>query len=347
VNHFDKYAELIAKYLAGEALPGEEQELFAWTEAEAANQTFFEEMVKTWTLTESAAASPFETDIEQAWAKVDAYTQSSPGEVPGVQPLIPSPKIVSLSKNVRRWSIAAAILVTVGVVGWWLAKKPANQPQIVEYRTLEKEKREIVLPDSSHVWLNENSRVVYLSKFEQRKVTLEGEAFFQVERIEERPFEITSGEATTTVLGTSFNVRAYPVEDKIEVTVKTGKVALTVSKREEAPVLLEAGEAGIFDKKEEKVIVSARKIENADAWKTQLLSFNETQMKDIIETLNRYFDVQIEVENPMILECHYSSAFPQPDIENILTVIGGTVGFEYSKDGDRYLLIGKGCEPDN
>lgn len=346
MNHFDKYSELIAKYLTGEIAPGEERELFAWTEAKPENQTFFEEMVKTWALTEGASTTPFEVNAEMAWEKIEQRIQPASGREATTRPINSSPKITALSKIVRRWSIAAAILIAIGAFAWWLSREPVQQNPLVEIQTFDREKKEVVLPDSSHVWLNENSKLVYDPKFELRKVTLEGEAFFQVERLEERPFKITSGEAITTVLGTSFNVRAYPAEDKIEVTVKTGKVALAVTREQAPPVLLNAGESGIFDKKEKKVEVAAKKNENADAWKTQLLSFNETLMKDIIETLNRYFNVQIEAENPLLLECHYSSTFPQPDLEGILTIIGSTLNFEYTKDGDRYLLSGKGCNPD-
>ena len=353
MSHFEKYSTFIAKYLAGEITPAEEQELFAWKEEDAANQTFFEEMVKIWAITEGAEVTPFEANLDSAWGTIENQTGATVSELQGPGTgstdleITPSPKILHLSKIVRRWSVAAAILIAIGAIGWWLTREPAlPQPQIVEVRTFDKEKKEVVLPDNSHVWLNENSRLAYDPHFEPRHVTLEGEAFFQVERLVEQPFEITSGQATTRVLGTSFNVRAYPAEDKIEVTVKTGKVALAVTKKEVTSVLLEAGQSGVVDKAEESVKVAVQKIENADAWKTQQIRFNETLMKDIIETLNRYFDVEIEAENPMILECHYSSTFPQPDLEGILAVIGTTLNFEYRKDGNHYILTGKGCEPD-
>lgn len=312
--------------------------MFSWTEADAENQAIFEEWTQTWAITEGAATSPFDADMDAAWSKIAAAT------VDTAPPIVerPAAKVVGLSKMVRRWSVAAAVLFAVATGLWWLNRQP-EQLQLVEIQTLDNEKKAVTLPDSSRVWLNENSKLAYHPQFEQRHVTLEGEAFFEVERLVERPFEIVSGDATTTVLGTSFNVRAYAAEDKIEVTVKTGKVALAVSKRKESPVLLTPGETGVFDKKVEKVTVAIREQENADAWKTQKLSFDDEKLSEVVAALERYFGVDIEASNPALLDCPYTSSFDQPDLDAILTVIGSTIGFEVSKTEGRYVLSGKGC----
>lgn len=251
----------------------------------------------------------------------------------------------------RRWSVAAAVLLAIGAGLWWMSHPPiAQQPQFVEIHTLDNERKSITLPDSSEVWLNENSKLTYDPRFAQRHVTLEGEAFFEVERLVERPFEIRSGEAVTTVLGTSFNVRAYAAEDKIEVTVKTGKVAMAKTKKKEAPVLLTPGETGVFDKTAQKLEVAVREEANADAWKTQKLSFDDEKMLQVVAALERYFGVEIEAANPALLECPYTTttafepqAGEQLDLDAILTVIGTTIGFEFSNTDGRYLLSGKGC----
>lgn len=291
-------------------------------------------------MTEGAAASPFEPDLVAVWAKIDAATAvATPVAVER-----PAAKVVHFSNILRRWSVAAAVLLTVGAGLWWMNRQP-EQVQFVEIQTLDNEQKAVTLPDSSHVWLNENSKIVYNPRFEHRHVTLEGEAFFEVERLVERPFEIASGEAVTTVLGTSFNIRAYSTEDKIEVTVKNGKVALANNKKKESPVLLTPGETGVFDKKEQKLKVATREQENADAWKTQRLSFDDEKLSQVIAALERYFGVQIKAANPALLECSYTTttAFDQPDLDAILTVIGTTIGFEFSKTEGQYLLSGKGC----
>jgi ferric-dicitrate binding protein FerR (iron transport regulator) len=289
--------------------------------------------------------------MELAWAKIENRIEMAPATNP---PIIKpetsqarkSAKIIPLSKIVWRWSAAAAILLLIGVF-FWRTDRGQDMPQLVEIQTFDKEKTEIILPDSSRVWLNENSKLVYDQTFGQRHVTLEGEAFFEVERLEDRPFQITSGGATTTVLGTSFNVRAYPEEDKIEVTVKTGKVALAVTKQAGTSVLLEAGESGIFDKKEETVAVAENVLINADAWKTAQFVFDEALAKDIIEALEQYFDINIAVSDPMILNCHYSTNLSRPVLPEALENLAFGLGLELKETDGGYLLSGKGCQPLN
>ncbi len=314
--------------------------MLAWADADPANQNDFEEWSAVWAMTETAAYSPLEADVAGAWAKVDAAISN--GKT--LEEMRPTAKIVHLSKNTKWWSVAAAVLLLVAAFAWWTKQTKLVVPQYVEIRTLPREKKQVTLPDSSHVWLNENSKLTYNSRFDKRHVNLEGEAFFEVERIEERPFEISTGDATTTVLGTSFNVRAYPVEERIEVTVKTGKVAFAETKKKGNPILLTPGETGVFDKKEAKVEVAVHELENADAWKTQKLNFDDEKLAQVINTLERYFDVEIEAANPALLVCPYTSSFEQPDLESILTVIGTTIGFEFTKTKEgQYVLSGKGC----
>ena len=354
VKDFDQYSELIAKFLAGESSLAEKEELFSWTKEDQANQQFFEEMEQVWSMTEGADTSPFEADMDTAWAMIDQSTvSSSQSAVRSRQSAIggqsfdqSSAKVIPLSKKFSRWSIAAAILLLAAFGLWWMGQQP-RVPLMVEVQTVEGEKKEIPLPDGSKVWLNENSKLSYPENFAERNVALEGEAFFDVEPMEESPFTISSGEATTSVLGTSFNVRAYPKEEKIEVTVETGTVALAVTNQAATTVKLPAGTSGIVHKKEATVERVEEKLQNAVAWKTLKLDFDEDLMKDVITTLERYFGTEIKVSNEMILECRFTSPFDQPNLDEILEVVSASVGVEIKKDGSYYILMGNGCEPDN
>ncbi|MEK7257518.1 MAG: FecR domain-containing protein, partial [Bacteroidota bacterium] len=341
MNQADQHTELIAKYLAGEIQPGERQFLFDWVQAQPENQQFFDEMVQVWSLTADAGAPGFEVNLEQAWQKVEAGIAEQPlgiGQVNGGAKIVSLPER-RVANNYRLFFRIAAVFAVLALGIWWFSKQ-APAPQLVEVQTQTNQKQEITLPDGSRVWLNENTKIAYNPTFEKRRVSLEGEAFFDVEKMAGKPFEITSGEATTTVLGTSFNVRAYPAEDKIEVTVREGKVKLAVTKQPEKTVLLEEGESGFFDKKEKAVVEVDEKIANADAWKTQRLDFNDDLLKDVFLTLERYFDVKIEAANPAILECHYSSPFEQPKLETILNVISTTLNLEVTQEGSVYKFSG-------
>lgn len=352
VKDFDQYSELIAKFLAGESSLSDKEALFAWTQEDEANRQFYEEIEQVWNMTNGADAAPFDTDLDDAWAKIDRGTGPSANQLPTNLPPLPeelepsSARIVPLSKRIQHWRVAAAILL-LAVAGLWWTTQQTAAPSLVEIQTLSGEKKEISLPDGSHVWLNENSRLVYAEDFTIRNLNLEGEAFFAVERMEESPFTISSGEATTQVLGTSFNVRAYPLEENIEVTVETGKVALALAANAEAAVELPAGTSGIVIKKEERVERIEEKISNALAWKTLKLDFDDDPMEEVISTLERYFGTEIIVTDQRINACPYTSTFDQPDLDSILDIIGASVGFEVRKEGAKYFLEGGGCQLDN
>jgi transmembrane sensor len=331
VKQHDRHTELIAKHLAAETTQREKEELFAWMNEDGANKKFFDEMTQVWEMSAGAAPRPYEADFEKAWAKIDDATAASPK----------SAKVVPLSKIMRRWRVAAAFLLALAAGLWWW-----NQPEpihLVEVRTLDNEKEEVTLPDGSHIWLNDHSTLTYDARFAKRNVTLDGEAFFEVERIETSPFRIFSGNVTTTVLGTSFNVRAYAAEKQVEVTVETGRVGLAPVDAQKSSVVLAAGTSGIFDKTAREVRVAEEKMPNALAWKTRLLRFDDTLMKDIIETLERYFEVDISVSNDLIYECHYTVSFEQPGIEDVLSVLSGTFNLEITRNDGGYLLSGEGC----
>ncbi len=342
MKDFNKYSELIAKYLAGESNLSEKEELFSWTGADQENHSFFEEMERVWNMTEGADASPFEADMGSAWDKIDVAT----GGVSGIEQGSSTAKVIPLSKRKWQWGIAAAILLTLVAGLWWIVQVP-DAPMLVEVHTQENEKKEILLPDGSQIWMNENSKIAYQEKFDIRKIALEGEAYFDVAHKDGAPFEITSGEATTTVLGTTFNVRAYPDEEEIEVTVETGRVALALASQPTAPLELPAGTSGVVHVEEKRVERVEEKFSNAISWKTMRLSFDEALIKDVIVTLERFFGTEIQVSNEMIFECTLSSTFDNPDLNEIMDVIGGSINADIQNENGAFLLIGEGCTPNN
>lgn len=332
-----KYANLIAKYLSGNLGSSQKKELFDWVGQHKANQAFFDEMVNLWSASKNVREEPFNANISDAWTKIDSKLDDSKTGNPT------SVKIIKMSNRQRWWQVAAIGMLLMAV-GWWFLNQ--NQTELTVIQTIANEQFEIELPDGSKVWLNKNTKLSYDSDFSERLVYLEGEAFFDVEKLDKKLFEIVSGEAKTRVLGTAFNVRAYPTEDLIEVTVEHGLVAFSEEKRAESEVKLQKGQSGIFYKDNQKIEKSTTPISNATAWKTKRLDFEDTLLKNAIPALERFFQTNIEVENSAILNCHFTSNFPpETDILTVLQVVEmmtlENVKFEAQNGG--YLLRGKGC----
>ena len=144
----------------------------------------------------------------------------------------------------KKLAIAASVLlvITFGVI--FVLQQVGKTQNLITKTTTRGQKSTITLTDGSQVRLNSESSLIYPERFEEnvRSIQLVGEAFFDVARDENRPFIIKSGEVTTTVLGTSFNVSAFPDED-IEVTVATGKVKVSPSLESNSP--FEGGSEGL------------------------------------------------------------------------------------------------------
>ena len=334
----DQYSELMAKYFSGESTEEERIQLMNWVEEKEENKALFEDHQAVWALLESPAEPSFEINVEKAWETVEKTME---------------PPILELAKSTEKplWSIrkfvlrVAAVFLLSLIVGYaWMEWQKETPPAMVEIQTGEEEKKEIELPDGSKVWLNENTSIQYAEGFTPRQITLEGEAFFDVEKLDQQSFEIFSGEARTLVLGTAFNVRAYPKESKIEVTVERGKVALDHQGDTRKSVLLTAGNTGVFNKSEQAVRKRKNKGVNAAAWKNRKLEFSNTKMKDVIESLERYFDISINAENPAILNCHFTGQYQNPKIEQIMDIIKFVLNVDIEKEATGFSLSGTGCQ---
>ena len=318
----ETYIDLIAKYLSGNITPTEKQELMAWVETSEANRAFFEESLQLWGISDNYVEEPFEADLNVAWTTM--YKKLPKEEVQfetkEISTTKKTAKVFSLAPLLR---VAVAACLILGAGYWWYAQEEEPTPTFVAINTGEDERKEVALPDGSTVWLNENTTLTYDSIFSNRFVQLEGEAFFDVARQETNPFRIESGETVTTVLGTKFNVRAYPEEKDVEVTVESGKVAFNKeAEQQKKAVILNKGNSGIYSKKEKEVRKVEKQIVNANAWKTRSLGFESDKYSEVIPSLERFYDIEIEVKNEAILNCVFTfGREANPNLEKIIETI--------------------------
>ena len=329
----EKYIKLIAQYLTGEISENNREVLLAWVEAGDENRIIFEETVQLWAVSENYK-SDFDTNVEEAWSQVEQkiVTKSLPDS---------SVKIIGLSNFKRFLQVAAVFLI--GAVGLYFLLQKNPTPQLVAYQTQEEETLKVMLPDSSQIVLNENSQLTYTKVDGKRLVTLEGEAWFDVQHMDDITFEIQTGDARTVVVGTAFNVRAYPNEAKVEVSVARGKVAFSKKNDLESVKILPAGTEGVFLKKEKKVVKVKRENDNANAWRTLTLDFDHVKIEKVFETLERYFEVKIE-SDANILKCDFKGVYKNPKLENVLDAIEFALGAKITKKNKTYIFSGEGCE---
>ncbi len=280
--------------------------------------------------------SDFEPNVDAGWAKLQARMKAS-------QPPKAAPMRVASRRPFLR--IAAAILLlvaAVAIVNVLLSSKP-------EMRTVQTNaagQEEILLTDGTRIVLNENSQVTFPESFAnmaERPVELRGEAYFEVQSNPRQPFVVTTPQTDIRVLGTAFNVRAYAQEPITEVEVAEGKVQFGV-RQSDAFLVLEANQTGIFDTRENKLARKDVTALNADVWHTHRLSFKNTPLSEVIKTLERYYKVEIEVANPTIENCHYTSNFADLDISEVIAAMSVALDLVPEKTAaNRYKIYGQGC----
>lgn len=244
----DKW-NLIAKCLSENASDSEQEELNIWLAESIENRKEFDRAKLVWEVAFGETEETlFAEDLQESaslWNEIEAQL-SSKDEALGVQ------------MNPAWWQttwarVAAAVLLVVSGV-WWLSPASLDEPQIAElheaidnwsvlYKAVDSVEV-FVLPDHSIVWMRAGSELNYTQDLarNRRHVNLDGEAFFDVKRDTLTPFVISTGDVTTTVLGTQFQVKTYP-SGNVEVHVESGSVRVdAVSAVNKATAILKPGD---------------------------------------------------------------------------------------------------------
>ena len=227
-----------------------------------------------------------------------------------------------------RWSgfyrIAASIAIVLGLSTVLYLALDQNNPQPGKLTIISTEwgqKNKVTLSDGTTVHLNSGSTLEFPEKFngQIRNVDLSGEAFFVVAPNPKKPFVVHSGEVTTKVLGTSFNIKAYPDNQEISVTVATGKVQVSELK---SSLDLLPNEQAVFskdDKTLQSFEVDAGKFSN---WKDGIIDFDRASLAEVAKTLQQWFGIEIIFENDNLRNCRLTGTYQNESLAEILASIG-------------------------
>lgn len=340
-NAQDDFWSLAAKKLSGELSDKEARKLQKMKADNPEQQAAYEQMEQHWEKMQ-APADHYQPDTERGWQRMKFRIDSEQG-------LYDQAPLNGDTENsrVRRLfspftAIAASILLLlVAGVWWWQA---ATVPEVIALTTGENEKQMYWLPDSSRVWLNENSRLSFAADFDEnhRVVELTGEAFFEVREAEGRRFTIFSQGAKTEVIGTSFNLRAYP-DEPVSVQVVSGKVAFSPANEDNA-VFLEPGYQAVLEGGEMLDAKSRIQDPNFRAWQSRRLLFNNTSLQEVIRLLEVVYDTEIKLTNPDLANCRYTATFEGNSLDEILTVLSITGNLSVEEQQGQYIISGQACQ---
>ena len=254
-----------------------------------------------------------------------------------------SRQTISLKKVLQ---IAAILLLTFGL-GWssqFFKTISVEQPSEITMQEIFVPKgqvNQVFLADGTRIWINSESRIIAPSAFakNERIVKLTGEAFFEVAKDKTRPFKVEVNGQLIEVLGTSFNVRAYGNSDKIETTLESGQIQLHTGKQ---ITLLHPGDQSLFDKTNDKIIISKVNPMSFSSRKNGRYEFQNENLLEVFDVVERWYDVEIDVDKTYFKNMHFSGVIKRnKDIKHFLDLLNHSIPINYEINSDKIKITSK------
>ena len=243
-----------------------------------------------------------------------------------------------LKKNTTTWvSGVAAIIIALIIGGIYLFNSNNHTEQYNTILVPAGQRINLILSDNSNLWLNANTKFRYPTKFSKknRTVYLDGEAYFDVSKNENKPFIVKTEQGDIRVTGTSFNVEAYSKFKSFRTSLFEGGV--DIYNKETKLVSLKPNEIGSLENNQ----LIIKSITNTDSylWKEGLIAFNNKKLEDILIDLEKYFDIEIIINSTKLPIHTYTGKFRQSDgIDYALRVLQKSIQFTYSRNEETGII---------
>ncbi|MDL5049913.1 FecR domain-containing protein [Oscillatoria amoena NRMC-F 0135] len=326
---------LIGKYLSHQCTPDEARMIEAWIGESTENKGLFVRLKNMWDETGQVRPAAEVQETEAAWQKVRSRVQQNTATQ--------QPKRKSLSYILTR--AAAAAIIILGVVSFYVINYNSSSETVVkmvEISTQKGEKRQLALADGSTVWLNAESTIKYPEDFSgsTREVYVDGEAYFEVKRDETKPFMVHTGELITKVLGTSFNVMAYPDNDVIAVALDEGKVAVYSDSN---LVELLPGNMAVYGKTSHR-LQSMPMPDKHNEWRKNVMDLNNVTLAQATATVNRWFNTNVVIDDKKLETCRITASFNNPTLDEVIEILSSVLPIEIEEKDGAYHIKGETCE---
>jgi len=327
--------DIIGKYLANEITDNEVLFFNEWVNRCDENLKEFEWHKKTWKETRIRYnTSGSDLVFRDVLNKIDDHSEAEFAT-------IPKKTHRKTYLNIGLISKIAATLLIIATFGYLIHSRIQNSTiedsavAMVEKLNPAGQKSKIYLPDGSEVRLNAESKITYPEKFSDstREVSLTGEAFFSVIKNPDKPFIVTAGDVSITVLGTSFNIHAYDNEPSTYIALQSGKVKVDIiNEHGSQEMYLEPGEGISYDKSSHLTIKEEFDEDLVLGWKDGKIKFEDASLEEVISTLSRWYGVTFSIENRGTEQWSYTGPFENESLSNVLKGIGFTKGFTHEID---------------
>lgn len=253
-------------------------------------------------------------------------------------------KQVSIKRTpgiIFQWLKVAAIITLTLVCNYWYREYKSGQ-EVIAMNTISVpagQRTNLTLPDGTNVWLNARTTLQYPATFnkKQRNVLLKGEAYFDVTPNKKVPFIVRTDRYDIEVLGTRFDVDAYPDQKGFETTLMKGSVKVTSQQFPEQTITLKPNHK-VYVKDGELTVTKVDDF-NPYRWKEGLICFKDEPFQTIMEDFEKYYGIRIIINNKNALKYSYNGKFRQSDgIDYALRVLQKDIHFKYEKANDEQII---------
>jgi len=317
----------ITLFLEGNLSINEEKKILEWIKSSSENEKYFYYLQK-----------EFGNNLIRSW---DKSTIASWDELfQNIEPQLK--KEIPISYFLKKYyrcvaSIAAAFFlgfVIASLIFWSMGTRDQIVPKEQKVNTPYGARTQFKLPDSSLVWLNSGSELIFPSRFSRdRSVKLYGEAYFEVKR-DEIPFVVTTSYGNVEVTGTSFNVKAYR-KDIFETTLVRGAVNVITNNRQKA--LLRPGLQAVYT--ERSLTVEHVETELYTSWTKGKMIFRKEYLPNLAQRFERWYNVKIEVDDdPRLKDIYYTGVIEMESFSEVLTLLSITAPVDYTWDKNTRII---------
>ncbi len=324
----------IIRYLMNELNKEETSQLFNWVEASPENRRYFNTIKNLWALNSNTASSTA-PDFARLKLKIQTRSRSS--------------KIIQFTGYLSKIAAILFIPATIGLL--WLAlgnTKQDNLPQTgqsdISIYTPLGSRAEFTLPDGTKVWLNSGSQLTYPHHFtgSRRKVSLKGEAYFEVTKNKDFPFYVSTPRGSNVLVkGTSFNLCAYDTDLTTAVTLVNGEVDFLHEKSNQTIRILPGQHVRYEEQRQTFSRPSDVATDIYTSWKEGILVFDHLPLPELIKRIERWYGVLIRVTDTTLLDFTYTGKIKEESISQVLEMLRQTSDISYKIDGKNILLSRK------
>ncbi|MFY0650751.1 MAG: DUF4974 domain-containing protein [Cyclobacteriaceae bacterium] len=330
-----EFENLIIKKLARDISEEEAVQLENWLTESKSNKNTFEEYEKSWKQSELTWGVSNSKEVYESISDHLGFKSQ------------PKPRVIKFKQD-RSWlKYAASIVILIGVsiTFYYSGVKSVDTQGISDNLIIKKnakgKKSQIKLPDGTMVKLNSGSYLEYPRTFGlERRIKLIGEAFFDVKRDVSRPFIVESENLNVRVLGTSFNIKAFPYDDSYTVAVASGLVSVTDQRKSKSKLSmqLKANELVTYEHLSGEFKKDTFDSDHYFAWKNGILDFHNADFNEIITRLERWYGVKFVVLRESTPLNGFSGRYENASLRHVLEGISFANDFKFSQEGGTVII---------